>query len=520
MRLSKIICLLLSIVLLFSSCNISTNSPAEKIKTYLDKNDYNKCNQYLQELNTQDFNNNYNLISDEIINKFDSLVNEHNVNLYNVSDLSLYSIEFLDNCRNLWNVASLLNITNKSENFEKYIFLKYFSVISDYFQYCEIYKLIKDINNVKALSTLDSAIVLYNQNGNSNTFETAYNIFNSFELDVYNPSRLYVNEYKEEHNKIKNSLLNLINGFSENNTQIIGSSISEIKASLEKVLYICDVISFIHLKTNNLFNKIRTSKSLNYEYKIDIDVPKREYIPGNGLDLSNIFFQRNNDEAQESTEETTAIEENIKLDDAIKLSQSAVNNLKNENNNLSIKQYKKSQNKLASLNGKSYLNSSTEYVKQNINNILKEKNTESTIDMEFIKGFSNDTSLNTFIPPSNNEFSINPLCVDSYNVVNGSGGTIIKFIIKQDVVTNNSHNSNINRILDNDIIDINKEIKSYEIYYAPTTIYLTLNGNNELIKLEYLISGVNEIKFIDNSTNESYVASIAFENNLIYNISY
>ncbi|MGN1161362.1 MAG: hypothetical protein ACI4SX_03850 [Candidatus Fimenecus sp.] len=518
----KVICILLSLTVILTSCSIGRSSKIlDRISTLLEENKFNECRQYISELKPEEIAEINNDACKLIAEKFTGITESHSVDLKKLYILSAYDNEYAESCRSLWNIAELLTVTPENTDFDSFIHLKYFAEVSNYAQYREIYALMESVNNNGYLKKVDAVLTSYDSDGDYSGFESAYSAACAYDCGQFDPQQYLVSDYRNAHNNIVKNLKSASNGFASDDPTVVAKAINELENSLTTVLHIADLIKAINAKQISIFSALSNEKNLYREFKTDIEESTREYSPGTGLDLDSVFGRASGfiDETDiEPDGENT--QQSISAEEALNIAVNAINKTKQYQGKVNVSLTEQRNVQMTSFATDTKITSSLEITKSQINNILKQKNGTYKTSVEFTNGTGNSKNLYDFIPPEGKNAAIATETVESYTAVAGSGGYVITFVLKS-CETNKSNPDFANGALINGfILDKTEGINDFKSFYAPSSVMLMINSNGMLLKYQYSVSGICDCTFLSGESNETATADFSFDNKYLYEFVY
>lgn len=517
----KILSIILIITILFSSCSLTFRSPAEEITQLFSKGEYNKAIEIFNNMTDKNKNKYNSEFITIVTSQYDALIKKYQVDLNKMNDISAISVDFTDECRSLWNFAQLIVVDKSSEQYNKFINIKYFSVICELMQYNEIYLLVKDMTSDSLFVNLDAEIKKYSDNADNFDFNTILTQFKKKNLNKYNPTRLLVNDFIKEYELITKYLTDLCEGFKLSSSSAIGSNMSSLKKSMGKVLYYFDTVVAIYTKTNQILNTLKSSDNLNQKFNTEINVKERDYLAGSGFDLSFMFGRPSDNISLETPSVPNGEEKQMSKKDALTHIVNSVNKLKTNKGNVTVIENVSKNIRLTDIVCEnSNLNALIDLEKQNVVKLLDKVNKESTTEYKFDNGTYLSYNLYDIIPPTKSEAKINENIIDQYKVITGSSGTIITLLLKKDEVSISNPVCNIYSLVNGFNYDDMTPISNYKTSYYSTFVQYTINGQGQLTGLEYILSGINSSEYIPQNINEKATATFSFENKYKYSISY
>lgn len=515
----KTISILLAISLLFSACDAnSVEKTTAQIEEYLNENQYNECLQYVSEMETEIKNQINSSALSMISAEYDELLTEYNVNIQDCYALNSIDNDFAENCRKLWNIAKVFNITSEYENYTDFIYLHYYAEMCNYTKYGEIYSLLKSVHKSGYLNEITDAMYAYDNEGDSFAFDDVYKSALMFDYGAYNPQEYLVEDYRNAHNNVVKSLKSLSNGFATSDVNVIASSMSDLENGLSTILYITDTLNAIYAKQIFIFNELSNGE-LNTVFNTDLQIKKRDYEVGIAFALDNIFGQNITEEnGNESVNSVT--DEKISKNDALKIAVNAINKTKAYQSRLNVAYSQTKNIQMTSFETDSGINDTVELAKSTISNALDNANGTQKTDILFNKGVSGNISLNTFIPPSDKKAVGNADSIKEYKVVSGSGGYVISITFLPEATNTNSEVKGVGSIINGFSFEGSENISDYKSSYSTATVMITVNNSGLLEKMESEIAGISECTFVDDNGDFAFEAQFSFNEKYSYDFEY
>lgn len=519
-RIFKVMIPLLIFAILFSSCALnSSNKALEQISTYISENKLNECYQLVKDLDGDTINEINSDACNIIINKFIELKSNADINESNIFDLSLIDTDFAEKCQKLWNIISLFKIDKEYEQYGECLKLRFYSEMINYTQYCDIYSLAKKVNNSGYLERLSEALEKYESSGENSSLKLLYDEIKAIDLSSFDPQQYLVSDYKNANNEIISSLYELNEGFSVGDSTAVAGAINDLYDALTEILYIADTLLAVNSMQNGIYNKI-SNENLFAPFDNDITIKKRDFIPGISFSLDLIFGGINDDKDEESTVATTTpSDEKMPIKDVIKIATSAINKTKAFNNNVEITLTQERSIKLSGFEAEQSLADSENMLRHQLSQAIEKSNGKGRRVVAFANGTSTEGSLNSFVPPTNKQASLDSECINDYTCVKGSGGYIITLKLKPELIKAGDKSSNISSIINTFEFDNSADVNDFNTSYSETEISLIINNNGMLIEMEYTIDGVSDCEF-KVSNNTEYEAQFTFNNTYTYEFKY
>lgn len=520
-RFLKIISPLLIIAILLSSCTFNkTEKSLEQIKSYLANNEYNACYQLVKEMEVEDKQAINKDVCDSIINKFIELRSKTKINETNFYDLSLIDTSFAESCQKLWNIISEFTIDDNYELYYECINLRYYSEMIDYTRYCDIYTLLKTVNNLDYLNQLSTALYDYESKGNNSTLKLLFDEISTINFNNFDPQQYLVSDFRNAHNKIISATNELADGFSANDSTTVASAINTLNNALEEILYITDTVMVVNTMQKTIYDKL-SSENLYTPFENEINITKREYTSGMQFSLEVIFGGKQESESNENVESTTSKKDNvISLEEAIDIATTAINNTKAYTDKLEVTLTQTRNIKLTAFETDSSIADAENMIRSELDKSISKSNGTGKKTTSFSNGVSGDTTLNNYIPPTNTKASINKDSVKDYTCTKGSGGYIIKFTLNPELIKSGKKSDGIGLIVNTFEFDNSSAVKDFDTSYSETEITIIVNNNKKLIEFEYELNGISNCVFDEKNTSFEYKAQFTFNNKYLYEFKY
>ena len=517
----KIISPLLVITILMSSCAFNNSEKSlEQIEDYLVNNEYNACYQLVKEMDIEDKQALNKEVCDTVINKFIELRNKTKINETNFYDLSLIDTYFAESCQKLWNIISEFTIDDNYELYYECINLRYYSEMIDYTRYCDIYTLLKMVNDSDYLNKLSTALYDYESKGTNSTLKLLFDEINSINLSSFDPQQYLVSDFRNAHNRIVSAINELDDGFSANDSTTVASAINTLHHALEDILYITDTVIVVNTMQKTIYNKL-SSENLYAPFENEINITKREYTSGMQVSLEIIFGGKQELENNETVESTTTKKDDeISLEDAIDIATTAINNTKVYTDNLDVTLTQTRNIKLTAFETDSTIADAENMIRSELNNSISKSNGTGKKTTSFSNGVCGNTTLNNYIPPTNTHASINKDSVKNYTCTKGSGGYIIKFTLNPELIKSGKKSNGIGLIINTFEFDNSSAVKDFDTSYSETNITIIVNNSKKLIEMEYNLNGISNCVFDEKNTSFEYKAQFTFNNKYLYEFKY
>ncbi len=521
-RILKLTIPLLVLSILLSSCAFNnTKKTLEQINTYISENKFNDCLLFVKELENEEkavINNN---ACNIVINKFIELRNKTKIDETNIFDLSLIDTSFAENCQKLWNIISEFSLDNKYEFYSECVNLRYYSEMINFTRYCTIYDLAKKANNIGYLDNLSFALYEYDSKGDNSKLKLLYDDINGINYNSYNPQHYLVTDFRNAHERIVKAMVELNDGFSANDSVTVATAITSLKGALTDILFITDTLFAVNTMQKTIYNKVLTD-NIYAPFDSDIKITKRDYINGIKFELNTIFGGIENIEDNSNNVESTTTPngDNVTMEEAIKIATSAINKTKAFTGDVNITLIQTRNIKLTAFETNSQLLDAENMIKTKLNQVINQSNGIGKKTTSFSNGKNSDKTLNSYIPPSNKSASLNIDAVNKYTCIKGSGGYVITFELKPELVESKNKVSNIGSIVNTFEFDNSENVKDFDTSYSPTSISLIINNSGKLIEMEYTIDGISNCEFQENNGKDSYKTQFTFKNNYKYEFKY
>ncbi len=519
-RITKFVCLILSVTVILTSCGFNSNKAIDEINTYLNDNNFNACLEYVKELNQEEKN----AINDDVCNavtsKFLELKSNTKIDLNNVYDLSAFDTLFTEKCQKLWNIISEFSIDKEDSFYQNCVYLHYYAEMIDYARFCEIFSLMKKVNESNYLDIISTALYEYETNGSNAQLKTAYDKAKAFNYNSFDPQQYLVSDFRSAHDIIVDSLYELNDAFTVNDSNTVATSINTLNNALTEMLYITDTLSTVNSIQKNIYNKLST-ENLFLPFNEDFTVSKREFTSGISFSL-NIIFGSASVSPNENNDETTTIvnSEMISKEDALKIVVNAINKTKKFKDDVEITLTETKNIQLTDLDSDTNLQDAEDILESQLNQSISQGNGTTKTVAKFSNGTDGTQTLNDFVPPSAKDAVMNSDAVIEHSVVKGSGGYVVTLKFDKEYVDFGEQSIIVNSLVNPFMFADSENLVDSETSYGETTISVSVNNAGRLIKMDYIINGVNKSKFQENNGNDSYEAHFKFENSYIYKFSY
>lgn len=520
-KIVSIIAITLSLILILPSCAIDNNTKnIEKISNFINEKKYNECRAFIEIMKDEDIDEINTQISEIIINEFKK-ISENKVTDKNLLfDISVFDKNFINSCRELGKIAELIKIDSSAENYSDFILLEYFSYMSNMLRYQEIYSLMKSVNESGYLEKLNTAIADYKSSGIHNEFEEIKSKAENFDYGAFDPQQHMVSDFRNSHDSIVKNLNSLCNGLLTNDISLTASAMNSLYDDMEEMLYITDTVKYVNSRLKSVYSSLTGGAAINTVFDSEIKVLRRDYTPNLDFALNSIFGRISElPDTDESVETTDSADNSFSKEEAVEIAVNAVNKTKNYRNRVTVELTQKQNIKMTSFNTGANVSAASEIAKSQINDALKRANANAVSEKTFLNGMSGSQNLNDFIPPYGAIAALDASSVTSYSVTKGSGGYIISLALQSETGSNSQPDIQLRKIVNPFIFDGADTLKSYETYYAPSKIDITVSGDGMLIKFRYSINGVSKCRFNSENGGENS-AEFSFDNNFIYQFTY
>ncbi len=520
-RIIKYISPLLIIAILFSSCTFnSSDNTFEQIKIFIADNEFNNCLQLVKELKSDEKSAINNDVCDVVINKFIELRDKTKINETNIFDLSLIDTSFAEKCQKLWNIISEFTINDNYELYYECVNLRYYSEMIDYTRYCDIYLLAKEVNASGYLDDLSAALYEYENKGNNANLKLLFDDIRNIDYSSFNPQQYLVSDFRNAHEKIVKAINDLDDGFNANDSSTVATAINTLHNALDDILYIIDTLSAVNTIQRTIYNKV-ANDNLYAPFDDEIKITKRDYVTGMSFSLDIIFGGIEDLITDNNTETTTNKDDNnISLEETIKITVNAINKTKAFTGNVNIALTQTRNINLTDFETDSTIKDAENMIKSQLNQVIKKSNGTGKKSSTFSGGTDGKQSLKSFVPPADKSVSINPDAVSKYTCVKGSGGYIITLTLKPELVNKGDKTSDIGSLVNTFEFDNSEEVKDFDTSYSATNISLIVNNNGRLIEMQYTIDGISNCEFEENNGSNEYKAQFSFKNTYKYEFKY
>lgn len=519
-RILKVICIFLAITLAFSSCSLDGNKILKEINEYIANDDYNGCYEYVMGLDQDKKEKINDEVCNTIITKFIELKDKTDVSFENIYDLSTYDTSFAEVCQKLWNIISQFTVEKEDSYYQSCVFLRYFAEMVDYTRYDEIYSLIKKVYNTNYLNKLSTALSEYEINGKNTPLLSIYEEIKAINLDSYDPQQFLVEDYKNAHEKLINSLYKLKNAFSINDPSSVATSINDLKNALTDILYITDTLSAVNSMQKNIYNKLSTENIFN-RFDSEIQVKKREFNSGMSFSLNTVYGDYNNSSDTNNDVSTTNPETaKATKEEVLSIAVNAINKTKKYKGNVTAVLTQTRDITLSDFKSSTNIKDAEELEKSQLSQAIEQSNGTGKTTYKFSNGTDRNQTLNSFVPPSNKSAVSNADAITDYSILKGSGGYVITLKLDREFVKTGQPSLIINSLVNTFEFENSSGVKKFESSYAETVIELIVNNNGMLAEYRYTLDGVSNCDFGEQNSDDIYKAQFTFKNEYLYKFSY
>lgn len=516
----KIISLCLSILIIFSSCSLnSSQKQMKQINTLISEGKYSEARQIIDVMDDKDKSKINDDVLECVVKKYNKLSEAEKIDFSKIFDLTSYSKDFTENCRALWNIASLFTINKGGDTFNDIVFLRYFAVMNDLVRYQELYSLFKAVEKSGYLELISNALYKYDESGDNSDFQTCYQKASAFDYSQFNPQQYLIADFRAEHDNIVKYLSSLCNAFVTNDSTLVANSINGIYNSMTVMLKSVDTINAVHSKQMSVFSTL-SGGDIYSNFDTEIKIYDREYSLGITMSLNTVFGNSADlIDKEDIPESTVSNSDKISKEAAIKKVLNAINKSKAFNEDVNITLTEKKNIQLTDFTSESGIDVANNITKSQINDILYKTNQPKENTYKFSNGLNGAETLQNFIPPSNKEAVLSPSSVTEYTAVQGSGGYVITLTLAPETEKSDSPSIALTSIIDGFKIGEEQSVTNYNTYYAPSLIMVMINNDGTLSKLQYSINGVSKCEIIEES-GKTEKAEFSFDCKYSYVFSY
>ena len=514
----KVISVLISVILLFTSCGkITPEKATDKIKTYFENNEYNECKTYVSSINADVKRDISDAVTALAETEFTEIYEKYKT--YNIFDITLFDDSFTDKCTVLWKIVSEFTPSDDAKSSENLQYLRYFAEISDSMRYKELFRMLKDMYKCGYLYAIQKSLSDYDSSGEYAYFETAKKIASEFNYTDYNPQEYYISDLRSVCEQTNKFLTSVNNGFATNDTTVVASAINDIYSSADTLLFACDCVQEVYSSLTEAMNTFRINGAFaEYKFKINFG-DARKYKAGTEFQLSNIFgtVQDNPNDSDGDNGNSSENQPAASKNDAIRIAVNSINKTKSYKSKLTVNRTQTVDIQMTAFKTESEITSAVSLVRMKVNDALKQSNGTSKISNNYVNGECEGVSLYDSIPPSGRSASLDPSFAESFTAVKGSGGYVITFTLSSCTSTDENISHNLLSMVDGFYFDNSAQNIEHKTFYKPTYISLIVNNSGCLSKLSYTISGVADCKFTENNER---VASGEFSFNQQYDYEF
>lgn len=515
----KALSVILAIVFIFASCSTrSSEKSAEQINVLLAENKYNDCKEYIEKLDSEVKSQINGKALKSIIEKYKELFEQEKINLYKIYDLSLYSKDFTEKCRSLWNMAEQFQIEKENENYTDFIYLHYFAEVNDMVRYREVYALFKATEKSGYLETLTKTLYSYDKSRASKEFEQSLTAAKAFDYSNFDPGQYMIADFRETHDKIVASLQKALKGFSADDTEMSAEAVNDLYDCMTVIIRMADAVTAVYAKELSILSSLK-SGDIYADFDTKIVMSTRQYEPGMSLSLDTVFGSvseiTNNKENATSSPDT----EQMPKEKAVEIAVNAINASKRFAGDVSVKLTENRSIRITGLDMDTDIQPTIDITKTKISAALRHINGTKANTYTFKDGINGEETLDSFIPPAGKSAALNASAVTAYKAVKGSGGYVITLTVAAETDSKSEPAVNISSIINCTVFDNMDTYEDYTTYYAPTIITVTVNNDGLLSKLQYTINGVSKCNFTDSSGIKA-ISEFAFDREFTYEIKY
>ncbi len=517
-KLFKSISIVLVLALLLSACGMKRSEKATaEIEKYFANNDYNACQKYISELDDEILKEINSSALHLITNEFFELLVNNNLSIENTYTLNSINGEFTENCRKLWNVAKLFDIQADYNDYNNLAMLHYYGEMSNYIKYSEIFELLESVHKSGYLVKITECLLAYDSSNDSSGFEDAYTSANAFDFSDFDPQEYLVEDYKSYHGKALKALKSVCNGIATKNISVTAIGINDLEEALTEILFIVDTVYAVKFQLSTILNDISNTdiyKSFNHY----IDVSSRDFSAYTGFALDKIFGDSVDDGIEIENENLVADSQELSLNQSLTIVVNAINKTKAYKNkvNISLKQTRNISLMAFSTDGNEDL---AELSKTKLSQALESTNGTGVKDYSFNNGVCEGTSLNSFIPPSNNSAYAKSEAIKEYTAIKGSGGYVITLVLYPEASSKDVQADGIKSLINGFTLENSDSILDAKTSYSTANVKVTVRNNGLLEKMEYTIKGISDCDCGQNGEKQ-FDADFSFEESYIYEFKY
>lgn len=495
----KIISIILCCVLCFSSCTKSSEKNINTIQQYISEKQYNECQKFVSELESEELNEISAEIENTILTEFNSVCEREKIDFTKPYTLTAYDNEFTDTCRKLWNIASLLSIDENNERYQDYANMCFYAESNDFMRYRELYALLSSVSSDGYLDNLHKQLQDYNQNGDFSNFEDIHKQAGEFDYSEFDPQEYMISDFRTAHDKIVKELKSVCNGFATNDSSVVASAINNIYDGLTVILKLSETLQAVRTTQTKIYNKLNVDKEINTKFNTEINVFETEYSVNTDFAFDVLFGDDNSGFIDNSDIPLTTDKSNeqMPLSNAIKIVINAINKTKSYKGNATSTLTKNIKIDMTSFESDTKINTANEITKSKVNQLLDQANGTRQQTRTFKNGADETSTFCDFVPPMNNNPSLNESDVESYTVTKGSGGYVIVFNLKSTETRKSQPQASVNTLVNGFEFDYYDSVGDYKTYYSPYSAMFVINNDGYISKLQYNISGVSDCTFYE-----------------------
>lgn len=516
----KFISLILCCILIFSSCTKASDKNINTIQQFISEKKYNECQKYISELEINELNEISAQVENIILTEFNSVCENEKIDFTKPYTLTAYDSDFTDTCRKLWNIASLLSIDESNERYQEYANMRFYAESNDFMRYRELYALMSNVNNDGYLEDLHKQLQEYTKSGDFSNFEDIYKQASAFDYSEFDPQEYMISEFRTAHDKIVKELKSVCNGFATNDSSVVASAINNMYDGLTVILRLSETLQEVRTTQTNIYNKLHVDKEISVKFDTEIKIFETEYSVSDDFAFDLLFGDDNSGFIDNSDIplSTNKADEQMPLNDAIKIVISAINKTKNYKGDATAVLTKNINIDMTSFESETKINTANEITKSQVNQLLDQANGTRQQTRTFKNGADETSSFYDFVPPMSNNPSLNESDVESYTATKGSGGYVIVFNLKATETKKNQPQASVNTLVNGFEFDYSESVGDYKTYYSPYSAMFVINNDGYVSKLQYNISGVSDCSFYEK--DEKLQAEFEFNEKYSYVFTY
>ncbi len=516
----KFISLILCCILIFSSCTKASDKNINTIQQFISEKKYNECQKYISELEINELNEISAQVENIILTEFNSVCENEKIDFTKPYTLTAYDSDFTDTCRKLWNIASLLSIDESNERYQEYANMRFYAESNDFMRYRELYALMSNVNNDGYLEDLHKQLQEYTKSGDFSNFEDIYKQASAFDYSEFDPQEYMISEFRTAHDKIVKELKSVCNGFATNDSSVVASAINNMYDGLTVILRLSETLQEVRTTQTNIYNKLNVDKEINVKFDTEIKIFETEYSVSDDFAFDLLFGDDNSGFIDNSDIplSTNKADEQMPLNDAIKIVISAINKTKNYKGDATAVLTKNINIDMTSFESETKINTANEITKSQVNQLLDQANGTRQQTRTFKNGADETSSFYDFVPPMSNNPSLNESDVESYTATKGSGGYVIVFNLKATETKKSQPQASVNTLVNGFEFDYSESVGDYKTYYSPYSAMFVINNDGYVSKLQYNISGVSDCTFYEK--DEKLQAEFEFNEKYSYVFTY